>query len=115
MKGSEKQIRWANEIVAGEKSTIEKHISGQRQRVALDGEKYPNLKLMLAAQEACCAYVLSVIDRVDDARLVIDNRGGLRYHLLKSGIKTMPNTEVVAEFAKQNPEIGRNIFSVLVG
>lgn len=115
MKGSEKQIKWANEIISGEKATIEKHITGQRQRVERDGEKYPKLQLMLAAQEACCAYVLSVIDSVDSASLVIEKRGVLRYHLLKQGIRTMSNTEIVAEFAKQNPEIGTNIFSILVG
>lgn len=115
MLGSEKQVKWASEIVAGEKATIEKHINGQRQRVALDGDRYPNLNLMLSAQEACCDYVLSVIDSINDARLVIDNRGGLRYHILKNGIKTMPNTEIVAEFARQNPELGRNILSILVG
>lgn len=118
MNGSEKQIKWAQDIIASEKEIIERHLFNNRQRVALDGEKYPALKLMLAAQEACCEYVLSNIDKLDNAKEIIDNRA-VRYYILRKGIRTMPKTEIVQEFLKQaqnDPSVNRNnIMSLLVG
>ena len=118
MNGSEKQIKWAQDIITSEKQIIEAHLDNSRQRVALDGEKYPHLKLMLQAQELCCEYVMGEIDKLDNAKEIIDNRA-VRYYILKRGIRTMPGTDIVKAYvaqAQQDPSVNRNnIMELLVG
>lgn len=92
MNGSEKQVKWAQEIIASEKSVIEKHLRHSRARVELDSEKLPTLVETLKAQEICCKYVLEGMDKIDNAKTVIDNRA-IRYYVLRQVLPALTGEE----------------------
>ena len=117
MNGSEKQINWAKEIVAGEIAAMEKHLNCSRQRVALDGEKFPALRQMLRAQEIACAHAIAAISQIDSAKTIIDNRN-VRYYVLPTILKNLvgEELEIVRGFVQTQTAATRgSLMSLLVG
>lgn len=116
MKGSEKQIKWAQDIVAESKKTIEWKLKGTRQRMELDSEKYPHLVPFFRASEAACLYALEAIDKLDDAKEIIDNRGNLGVYVSGKTPKDASHAEILKEyFASLKPGHGMSRIDIISG
>lgn len=75
MKGSEKQVKWAMEIMAGALDTINNMKALRKRYDDLDGRRNSNLyKLTWEAIEAVEAEYKAAFESVEDASMVIDAR-----------------------------------------
>ncbi len=71
MNGSEKQIVWATDILAGIRSSLENGLSGLLAGQAARGDKFGSEDRDLIAQAHAG---LASLDAIADAKFVIDNR-----------------------------------------
>ena len=76
LKGTEKQIAWAESIREESINTCDKNIELAKERI----EKYPGVASYerdLKAYEEIKSQVVSVFDKIEDAAYIIDNRKSL--------------------------------------
>lgn len=99
MNGSEKQIKWATEIIEQEKSRTQSVLSEARLRYEhLAPKSIPdqleNETLYLRSREIACSLVLSQLDTLDNATYIIDNRGSLRIKVFESNFKSLSSDDL---------------------
>lgn len=120
MYGSEKQIKWAMDILTENRSAVERHLENSRRRVELDGAENPYWNLALQASEICCKRVLDGLDKLDSAKTIIDGQTP-RYAVLQKILPALSaeEQEIVKSWereARKSSSVGRhNIMSLLVG
>lgn len=121
MNGSEKQIKWATDILAENRSAVERRLETLRRRVAAGD----NVELSLQATEIVAPRVLAELDKLEAgmAKDVIDSKATVRYAALGRVLRTLSAEEqkIVKDWeakARQSPSVGNNvthIMSLLVG
>lgn len=120
MYGSEKQIKWAMDIVEQNKAAVERHLENSRRRAEVDGAENPYWNLALQASEICCNHIIEGLDKLDNAGAIINGETP-RYAILKEVLFALSAEEQeVIKFwereARKSPSVGRhNIMSLLVG
>ena len=86
MNGSEKQITWANEIIEITKRRNDQRLADEQARYDADVADYGSgNEDTLALRKTIHSVVNAECDKLDDAKLVIDNRANLMMALVRKG------------------------------
>lgn len=90
MKGSEKQIKWAQDIINDAMSAFD-NMENDYQKLDNYGDPklaYDTLKYHLGDIEAVKAELMAVLDTVDDAGKIIELRQHMTFEALEKRVKT---------------------------
>ena len=86
MNGSEKQVAWASEIIADTQRKNDKMLANAQARYDADVADYGSGDAnLLALRKTIHAVVSAEAAKLDDAKLVIDNRANLMMALVRKG------------------------------
>ena len=104
MKGTDKQIEWAEQIIKGAIEVNNLKMNDAQARYDRIGDQHPGEIKFYEARKAIHTTIDKALQNIDDAKYVIDNRNNIRVATLFANIAQLPG-ETKLSLAEMFPKV----------